>query len=112
MDVVVLPPESTATILNHVAGHGDSGSAVIDYNGGIAGFVYRGIEIKTVEIIVDKKTFPYPTFLTSPILDETKKGKTLRTYFFSISGERCVLVESVEMVVERSEAQGDIVSDC
>jgi hypothetical protein len=90
---------------NEFAKKGDSGSAVITNEGVVVGFVNAWTAIDDVMLIMDHETG------TLDIREFAKRRKSdlcARTF----DGTQFVLVESAEMIMQRSGVQGEIVVDC
>jgi hypothetical protein len=97
---------------NGFAKKGDSGSAVITNEGVVVGFVYAWTAIDDVMLIMDHET---------GTLDIREFAKRRRSdgfvdiddvYARTFDGTQFVLVESAEMIMQRSGVQGEIVVDC
>ena len=103
--------EKTSTE-NQFAAPGDSGAAVINDDGKIVGFVFAGIKIDTVKIVFDRSTRT-PDILKIKERREADGSVRLEdVYSEYISGRKFVLIESANMVFERTTIEGDIVRDC
>lgn len=97
---------------NKFAGGGDSGSSVIDNEGNIVGFVFAGIEITDVKMIMDKRT-RIPDIAKIIERRQGDGGVDVENVYTDVfHGERFILVESAEMVIERSGVGEDFVRDC
>ena len=94
---------------NCFADTGDSGSSVISSDGQIVGVVYAKRAISKIRIVCDRKT-RVPDLLG---IKETR-GQELGEDVYSVVflGERFILIESMEMVLERAGVGNKFVKDC
>ena len=97
--------EEKEVSMNWFARHGDSGSAVIDSDGCIVGIVMAHARINSVKIIVDKNS---RVSQFGKIAERRKTDGSVdidEMFGAYFEGERFILIESAEMVLERSELQ-------
>ena len=94
---------------NPFADTGDSGSSVISSDGQIVGVVYAKRAIREIRIVCDRKT-KIPDLLR---IKETR-GQELDEDVYSVVflGQRFILIESMEMVLERARVGNKFVKDC
>ena len=96
-------------IENQFAFLGDSGAAVINNGGKIVGFVFAGIKINNVKFFFDRSTRT-PDILKIKERREADRSVRLEdVYLEYISGRKFVLIESANMVLERTTIKGEIV---
>jgi hypothetical protein len=97
---------------NEFVKQGDSGSAVITNDGVVVGFVYAWTTINDVMLIMDHETG------TLDIREFAKRRRSDgfvdidHAYARTFDDTQFVLVESAEMIMQRSGVQGEIVVDC
>jgi hypothetical protein len=96
---------------NRFADKGDSGSAVISNEGELVGFVYGKRKIKNIKIICDKKT-RIPDISRIRELRGSTNEDIEDVYSRVFLGQIFVLIESAEMVLERSGVGTNFVKDC
>ena len=94
---------------NHFADKGDSGSSVISSDGQIVGIVFAMRTITKIRIICDRKS-RVPCLLR---IKETR-GQELGEDVYSLMfiGQIFVLIQSMQMVLERAGVGNKFVKDC
>jgi hypothetical protein len=94
---------------NRFADTGDSGSSVISSDGQIVGVVYGKRTISKIRIVCDRKT-RVPDLLRIKETREQELGEDVYSVVFL--GQRFILIESMEMVLERAGIGNKFVKDC
>ena len=91
---------------NQFSPPGNSGAAVINGHGKIVGFVFAAIKIDTMKIVLDRSTRT-PDILKIKERREADGSVMLEdVYSEYISGRKFVLIESANMVLERTIIKG------
>ena len=97
---------------NQFASPGDSGAAVINDDGKIVSFVFAGINIDTIKVVFAKSS-RIPDILKIKERRETDGSVRLEdVYTKYIRGQKFILIESANMMRERSTVREEIVRDC
>ena len=97
----------------HFADHGDSGSSVIDKDGVIRGVVFAQVRIKKLRIIIDPRSKIPDIATIADRRDEDGKVDVDDVVTTVHSRERCfVIVEDIEMILQRSGIGGKVIFNC
>jgi hypothetical protein len=95
----------------HFAQKGDSGASVIDHRGDVVGIVYAGYELGDVRMVLDKSgRGNIPHMKKNRLNDGTFNWLGFVTS--RITGGSFTMIQSAEMVIERSGLTVDVFPDC
>ena len=94
---------------NRFADTGDSGASVVSSDGQIVGVVYATRAISKIRIVCDRKTG-----MSGLLRIKETRGQELDEDIYSVVflGKRFILIESMEMVLERAGVGNKFVKDC